>query len=190
MSNKRKSCDHSENEESSLLVEEEIEGIILEIDDLEVLFPFERVYKEQIQYMIELKTILDANGDGLLEMPTGTGKTICLLSLIIAYKHAHPEKVKKLIYCTRTVSEMDQCLKELKKLCKYRNYVATKRIRTKENKFVALCLSSRKNLCIHPRVSQEDRDKVDIECRKMTASWSRQNVSEKTIGSKKIMWLF
>jgi Rad3-related DNA helicase len=40
-------------------------------------------------------------------MPTGTGKTITLLSLITSYQIAHPE-VGKLIYCTRTVPEMEK----------------------------------------------------------------------------------
>jgi Rad3-related DNA helicase len=34
-------------------------------------------------------------------MPSGTGKTICLLSLIVAYQQFYPEK-RKLIYCSRT----------------------------------------------------------------------------------------
>jgi hypothetical protein len=42
-------------------------------------------------------------------MPTGTGKTITLLSLITSYQLAHPE-VGKLVYCTRTVPEMEKVL--------------------------------------------------------------------------------
>ena len=41
------------------------------------------------------------------QMPTGTGKTITLLSLITSYQLAHPE-TGKLIYCTRTVPEMEK----------------------------------------------------------------------------------
>jgi Rad3-related DNA helicase len=52
-----------------------------------------------------LQKTLDAKGDCLLEMPTGTGKTVTLLSLITSYQLAHPE-TGKLIYCTRTVPEM------------------------------------------------------------------------------------
>lgn len=52
-------------------------------------------------------------------MPTGTGKTITLLSLITSYKLAHPE-IGKLIYCTRTVPEMEKVLQELKELIDYR----------------------------------------------------------------------
>lgn len=51
----------------------------------------------------------DLKGHCLLEMPTGTGKTVCLVSLITSYQFAHPE-VGKLIYCTRTVPEMVKCV--------------------------------------------------------------------------------
>lgn len=54
-----------------------------------------------------------------LQMPTGTGKTITLLSLITSYQLAHPE-IGKLVYCTRTVPEMEKVLQELKELVDYR----------------------------------------------------------------------
>ena len=46
---------------------------------LTVYFPYERIYLEQYEYMRALKQTLDAGGHCLLEMPTGTGKTVCLL---------------------------------------------------------------------------------------------------------------
>jgi Rad3-related DNA helicase len=54
------------------------------------------------------------------QMPTGTGKTITLLSLITSYQLAHPE-VGKLVYCTRTVPEMEKVLAELRELVAYRS---------------------------------------------------------------------
>ena len=49
---------------------------------------------------------------------------------------------------------------------------------------LAMCLSSRKNLCIHEKVSQlDDREKVDSACRSLTASWVREKVSEKHNGN-------
>ena len=42
-------------------------------------------------------------------MPTGTGKTVCLLSLITSYQMAHPN-TGKLVYCTRTVPEMNSAM--------------------------------------------------------------------------------
>lgn len=40
--------------------------------------------------------------------------------------------------------------------------------------FTAVGLTSRRNLCIHPKVVEfKDKDKVDAECRKLTADWVR-----------------
>ena len=60
------------------------------IDDLEVFFPYERMYLEQYQYMRSIKQALDTEGRALVEMPTGTGKVVCLLSLITSYQYANP----------------------------------------------------------------------------------------------------
>ncbi len=47
-------------------------------------------------------------------MPTGTGKTVSLISLVTSYIAANKEKVKKIIYCTRTVVEMEKTIREVK----------------------------------------------------------------------------
>lgn len=139
------------------------------IEDITVYFPYEFIYPEQHQYMLELKRALDARGHCLLEMPTGTGKTITLLSLITSYQLAHPSSSGKLIYCTRTVHEMEKVLDELRTLQAYQEKELGKAA-----KILALGLSSRKNLCIHARVSGEgSRESVDAGCRKLTASWVR-----------------
>ncbi|KAK9916757.1 hypothetical protein WJX75_006598 [Coccomyxa subellipsoidea] len=143
------------------------------IEGLTVYFPYDYIYPEQFQYMLELKHALDAKGHCLLEMPTGTGKTITLLSLITSYQLAHPE-VGKLIYCTRTVPEMEKVLAELKELVHYRDrYFHEPGM--EPPKILALGLSSRKNLCVHPRVAEEgSRESCDSQCRKLTASWVRE----------------
>lgn len=56
------------------------------IDDLPVLFPYPKIYPEQYAYMVDLKRTLDVKGHGVLEMPSGTGKTVSLLSLIVSYQ--------------------------------------------------------------------------------------------------------
>ncbi|CAI5745493.1 unnamed protein product [Peronospora destructor] len=145
----------------------------VEIDGLEVIFPYERMYSEQLQYMRELKRALDAQGHCMLEMPTGTGKTVCLLSFVLAYKHAHPT-VGKLVYCTRTVPEMAKCVEEIKKLVACRTQYYGDRAQV-----TAVCLSSRRNMCVHPRVmAHADGEDVDGQCRKMTASWVRARAAK------------
>ncbi|MGH0152814.1 UNVERIFIED_CONTAM: hypothetical protein FKN15_023373 [Acipenser sinensis] len=49
-------------------------------------------------------------------MPSGTGKTVSLLSLIVAYQRAFPLEVTKLIYCSRTVPEIEKVVEELWRL--------------------------------------------------------------------------
>lgn len=46
--------------------------------------------------MTLLKRTLDSTGHALLEMPTGTGKTICLLALLTSYM-SHRTKYKKVL---------------------------------------------------------------------------------------------
>jgi DNA excision repair protein ERCC-2 len=61
----------------------------LEIEGLPVLFPFPRLFNEQLCYMTELKRALANRTHAILEMPTGTGKTVCLLSLILSHLAHH-----------------------------------------------------------------------------------------------------
>ena len=143
--------------------------MIFNLEGLTVYFPYEYVYPEQYKYMLELKHGLDAKGHGCLEMPTGTGKTITCLALITSYQLAHPE-CGKLIYCTRTVPEMEKVLAELRVLQAYREKHVGK-----ASEIMALGLSSRKNMCIHPRVADEgSRESVYARCRRLTASWVRE----------------
>ena len=242
-----------------------------DLDGLDVFFPYERIYLEQHQYMRALKQSLDAGGHCLLEMPTGTGKTVCLLSLITSYQLANPS-AGKLIYCTRTVPEMNHVMEELGTVLAYRaqelqrsdesnheggdgtivglsdenrngattstqqqqqqhgnvdanvvdienigssssnnisenNNLASRdnnpRVVKKPRKVIkakvgpranmgpvpntsgstlyggaggsnvlAVCLSSRRNMCVHKRVVEEsDREAVDAACRTLTSSW-------------------
>lgn len=129
---------------------------------------------------------LDAGGHCVLEMPSGTGKTVSLLSLIVAYQQYYPEH-RKLIYCSRkgfygretfalahaelgTMSEIEKALAELKALMKYRSeqlgYVED---------FRGLGLTSRKNLCLHPSVRREKSGSVvDARCRSLTAGFVKE----------------
>ncbi|KAI2617378.1 hypothetical protein GGR54DRAFT_607486 [Hypoxylon sp. NC1633] len=139
------------------------------IDDLPVLFPYPRIYPEQYAYMCDLKKTLDAGGHCVLEMPSGTGKTVSLLSLIVAYQQHYPEH-RKLIYCSRTMSEIEKALAELKALMQFR---ADELGHVEE--FRGLGLTSRKNLCLHPSVKREKSGAiVDARCRSLTAGFVRE----------------
>ncbi|XP_034940132.1 general transcription and DNA repair factor IIH helicase subunit XPD [Chelonus insularis] len=150
----------------------------ISVDGLIVYFPYDYIYPEQYAYMLELKKGLDAKGHCLLEMPSGTGKTVTLLALIVAYMIENPLAVTKLIYCSRTVPEIEKVVEELKKLMDY--YEKETNVKPK---FVGLVLSSRKNMCIHPEVSREREGKiVDGRCHSLTASYvrARHNYDEST----------
>ena len=60
------------------------------LDDMEFIFPYDKMYPEQYNYVCDLKRSLDAHGHCVLEMPSGTGKTVSLLSLIVAYQYVRP----------------------------------------------------------------------------------------------------
>jgi DNA excision repair protein ERCC-2 len=174
-----------------------------DLDGLDVFFPYDRMYLEQHQYMRALKQSLDAGGHCLLEMPTGTGKTVCLLSLITSYQYANPS-AGKLVYATRTVPEMNHVMQELAVVMNYRAQELRKQTINNSNEqedpnsnsttnkkskrsilgpssdpggaggsgALALCLSSRRNLCVNNHVMAEsDREAVDAACRQRTASW-------------------
>ena len=54
-------------------------------------------------------------GHGVFEMPSAAGKTICILSVLLAFlKQAN--KKTQLVYCTKTLLEMDRTIEDLKLL--------------------------------------------------------------------------
>ena len=90
-----------------------------DLEGLDVFFPYEKLYHEQYEYMLNLKRAIDAKGHALLEMPTGTGKTVCLVSLVTSYQFQCPQ-TGKLIYCARTGQEMFKCMDEIRRVIAYR----------------------------------------------------------------------
>jgi len=56
-----------------------------------------------LRLSLKIVGTLDEGGHCVLEMPSGTGKTVSLLSLIVAYQQYYPEH-RKLIYCSRMQS--------------------------------------------------------------------------------------
>lgn len=157
------------------------------INGVNVCFPF-KPYKVQEDYMSKVLECLQNAKHGVLESPTGTGKTLCLLcsslswltvrkaqaqaqALVGAYEKSdlnHFAKkltgeldiaggskngqenqatptfswnMPKIIYASRTHSQLSQAMQELK--------------RTSYKHVKVAVLGSRDQLCIHPEVSKE-----------------------------------
>lgn len=137
------------------------------VEDVLVVFPYDYIYPEQLEYITELKKALDRGGHVVLEMPSGTGKTISLLSILVAYLHHHSQQHRKVVYCTRTVEEMTKTMGEMKKL--FNQWAAEC---PGEGALTGVCLSAKKNMCIQPQVSAlRNGDDIDAGCRNLTAPW-------------------
>lgn len=117
--------------------------------DIDVEFPFE-AYPSQREYMHCVLRALCEGRNALLESPTGTGKTLCLLCACLAWQArvSPPPGVVvpagqrssgcTLLYASRTHSQLSQVLGELRNTA-YRPRVAA--------------LGSRAQMCVHSRIS-------------------------------------
>ncbi|KAI3455408.1 hypothetical protein Pfo_012071 [Paulownia fortunei] len=134
------------------------------IRGIDVDFPYE-AYDCQLVYMEKVIQSLQNKCNALLESPTGTGKTLCLLCAALAWRKSLGEFLRgrsersnirgsqysdeelpqsqsstfpKIIYTSRTHSQIRQVIQELKR-SNYRPKMAV--------------LGSREQLCIHDQVS-------------------------------------
>ncbi|SBS87009.1 TFIIH basal transcription factor complex helicase XPD subunit, putative [Plasmodium ovale] len=166
--------------------------VVFELDNLEVFFPYDYIYPEQYAYMKYLKKTLDNEGHCVLEMPTGTGKTVAIFSLITSYQYDKNDE-SKFIFCTRTVAEMEKSLIELKKVIQYRVSVLKRRLEKGggsdhvgadlgngdnergNGEILGIGISARRCMCVNEKVLQKhEREKIDEECRKLTATFVRE----------------
>ncbi|XP_065829522.1 regulator of telomere elongation helicase 1-like [Oscarella lobularis] len=152
----------------------------LKIRGLDVQFPFDP-YPPQRDYMEKVVECLQEGKNGILESPTGTGKTLCLLCAALAWQESlksektpsffpddsKKEKsweteavsrpvVPKIIYSSRTHSQLTQAIHELKNT---------------QYKPVVTILGSRDQLCLNPVVSRAttNTEKVHL-CRSKVQS--------------------
>ncbi|XP_009997011.1 PREDICTED: regulator of telomere elongation helicase 1 [Chaetura pelagica] len=148
-------------------------------------FPFQP-YPCQEVYMAKVLECLQRKVNGILESPTGTGKTLCLLCATLAWrehfkdsisarkvaqrlggKELFPDRplsswgsaateaeipgyytdVPKIIYASRTHSQLTQVINELKNTV-YRPKICV--------------LGSREQLCIHPDVKRQESNHMQI----------------------------
>lgn len=145
-----------EDEKSSLFSDPAVtlEGDYeLKLHGVPLYFPFEP-YQVQVDFMGRVIEAFKTGTHGLLESPTGTGKTLSLLCSALAYTEFSKSDLDELeiqqvglehkrrptvIYASRTHSQLGQVIQELK--------------RTRYNNVQISVLGARDNLCVNPNVS-------------------------------------
>jgi DEAD_2 len=148
----------------------------IELRGIQIHFPF-RPYDCQRAYMERVVDALLRKENALLESPTGTGKTLCLLCAALAWQRQQAQLsmdiaelatatdlldnsssivnatpllsmgVPTIIYASRTHSQLSQVVRELRNTC-YRPRHAV--------------LGSREKMCVHPKVKKETSGAADI----------------------------
>ena len=111
------------------------------VDGIEVKFPFEP-YPSQEVYIHKVVTSLKKEFDAVLESPTGTGKTLCLLTAVLSFRKSL-ENQPKVVYASRTHSQLAQVVRELK------------RLRRNGYRVNMSVMGGRNKTCIHPDVSRQ-----------------------------------
>ena len=130
------------------------------IQGIEIYFPY-GPYKPQTDYMEQVISTLNESGNiSALESPTGTGKTLCLLCSVLAWVK-HYNKPISIYYCSRTVSQINNVLKELNKTCYSLNISF---------------LTSRKHTCL--KFSKYEKRKMDNNCLTDNCEFLRRNMRE------------
>ena len=152
----------------------------VELCGVTVHFPF-RPYKCQESYMTKVLQALSRSENALLESPTGTGKTLCLLCSTLAWQRSQAQlllnhksestsaigssssitklagsqnRVPTIIYASRTHSQLSQVVRELRNT-RYRPAHAV--------------LGSREHMCVHPKVNKlhSSSSNINHECSKL-----------------------
>lgn len=175
--------------------------VVKPINGLDIDFPYPP-YPAQIRYISSVITALRNKQNALLESPTGTGKTLCLLLATLAWRSVYtaalqslthkpdPELLKKaglqqpkegsaasalnflrggggegslgvpkIVYCSRTHTQLAQAVGELKKTI-YRPYMTI--------------LASRDQMCVHDIASNFSGGRLSSMCRKLVNPQKRE----------------
>jgi regulator of telomere elongation helicase 1 len=87
--------------------------------DYDVPFRFDP-YHAQTEFITSVLHAIHHSQNALIESPTGTGKTLGLLTAALTYQRENPGKGIKIIYLARTHQEVDNVSKELKLKTEFR----------------------------------------------------------------------
>ncbi|XP_028629854.1 regulator of telomere elongation helicase 1 isoform X2 [Grammomys surdaster] len=171
-------------------------------------FPFQP-YPCQKEYMTKVLECLQKKVNGILESPTGTGKTLCLLCSTLAWREHLRDAVSSLkiaervqgeLFASRTLSswrssdvasgDSIDCYTDIPKII-YASRTHSQltqvisELRNTSYRPKVCVLGSREQLCIHPEVKKQESNHMQINlCRKKVASRSchfYNNVEEKCL---------
>ena len=130
----------------------------INIEGINIYYPYEP-YPAQIEYMTKIiQTLNKGKSITALESPTGTGKTLCLLCSVLGWieQKGHKNKdITNIYYCTKTVSQITNVLRELSHTC----YIITNSFLT-SRKFACLYLDKNAKLTLDPSLLKEKCDRA------------------------------
>jgi len=140
------------------------------IDGVLVEFPYE-AYDCQLEYMRAVVRSLENGENALLESPTGTGKTLCLLCASLGWRRHRQQvveaaktsweaqaegkgtlQVPRIFYSSRTHTQLKQVMKELK-ATSYKPF--------------SVMLGSRQHFCLHSSVQRHSGARQNAMCRRV-----------------------
>ena len=84
-------------------------SMTVRIDGVDVLWPYDAVYDEQLDCMAALKACFDANAPGIVETPPGIGACACAVAMSVALG-------RPLVYACRALADMDACAAACRRL--------------------------------------------------------------------------
>ncbi|XP_025119653.1 regulator of telomere elongation helicase 1 isoform X5 [Bubalus bubalis] len=170
-------------------------------------FPFQP-YKCQEEYMSKVLECLQKKVNGILESPTGTGKTLCLLCSTLAWReHLRDavsarriaERASGELFPDRTLAswgnaipegDVPACYTDIPKII-YASRTHSQltqvisELRNTSYRPRVCVLGSREQLCIHPEVKKQESNHMQVHlCRRKVASRSchfYNNVEEKSL---------
>jgi len=135
------------------------------VDNLKVVWPYSRIYPEQIEFMEQIKLSLDAKGTSILQIPPGLGKNVSLFAVLLEYMNQNRE-FGPLVFCCESYQSY---------LSAYNDYEKVYHARMKfpsdfDYSISSITISSRNRMCIN----QDIRNSDDIEdlCLSKSEGWS------------------